>query len=59
MQTKQGLIGMLSGIKTIILVLRDDQEVVPCNDKDDICNYFDQIADRIDDTIDKIRGIRT
>jgi len=48
------LIEKLKRMQIEIRYLRDNQTLIKCEDKDDICNYFDNILDSIEDLIIKI-----
>jgi hypothetical protein len=57
LKNKLVLIKEIFRIKDILIDLRDNQEVIECDDGDDVCNYFDHIIDACDSLIGKINKV--
>jgi len=45
----------LSLVASELRMMRDHQEAIPCSDKVDICNDFDQIIDKVEALQHKIK----
>lgn len=52
---KKDTIKRLEEIRGRVEFVRDEQDVIPCDDGKCICNDFDQIRDKLGNLIEKIK----